>query len=91
MTHSEPKNNRPDPYLLGAQRLSKPPSSCLVVEDAPAGIRSGKAAGCKTLGLLTTHGKSEMEAVGTDFIVPDLASVKMKVVDGRVEVSITID
>lgn len=89
--HHQRKTNRPDPYLLGAQRLSKPPASCLVVEDAPAGIRSGKSAGCKTLGLLTTHGRREMEAVGADWIVSDLASVKMRVVDGRVEVSITVD
>ncbi|EIM87938.1 phosphatase [Stereum hirsutum FP-91666 SS1] len=81
----------PDPYLLGAHRLSKPPTSCLVVEDAPAGVRSGKAAGCKTLGLLTTHGKSEMEAAGADWIVEDLASVKMTVVNGKVEVSIRVD
>lgn len=89
--HHSPETHRPDPYLLGAHRLSKPPTSCLVVEDAPAGVRSGKAAGSKTLGLLTTHKRSEMEGAGADWIVQDLASVKMRVVDGVVEVSITVD
>ena len=34
----------PEPYLKGAQMLGVPAGDCLVVEDAPAGIRAGKAA-----------------------------------------------
>ncbi|AZI58781.1 HAD family hydrolase [Nakamurella antarctica] len=45
----------PAPYLLGAERLGFHPARCLVVEDAPAGISSGLAAGCQVLGLRTTH------------------------------------
>ncbi len=44
----------------------------VVFEDTPAGIRSGKAAGCKTIGFLTTHRKELMEAVQPDFLVPDM-------------------
>lgn len=46
----------------------------LVFEDAPSGIRSGRAAGCKTVGLLTTHSREQVEAAQPDFIVKDLSS-----------------
>ncbi|KAK0206335.1 HAD-like domain-containing protein [Desarmillaria ectypa] len=62
----------PDPYLLGAKRCGVKPENCIVFEDAPAGIRSGKAAGCKTVGFLTTHSKELMESVQPDFLVPNM-------------------
>lgn len=43
----------------------------LVFEDAPAGIRSGKAAGCKVLAVLTTHSRESCEAAGADIILND--------------------
>ena len=42
----------PDPWLLGAQRLGVAPGDCLVVEDAVAGLRAARAAGCG--GLVAT-------------------------------------
>jgi sugar-phosphatase len=44
----------PAPYLLAAARLGYPPERCLVVEDAPAGIESGRAAGMAVVGVLTS-------------------------------------
>jgi len=41
----------PDPYLLGAERLNLRPERCVVVEDAPAGIESGLAAGCAVVAV----------------------------------------
>ena len=35
----------PDPYLLGASRLGLDPSSCVVFEDAVAGVQAARAAG----------------------------------------------
>lgn len=64
---------RPDPYLLGAKRAGVDPARCLVVEDAPAGVRSGKAAGCKTLGLITSHSREQMEQVKPDYLVSNLS------------------
>lgn len=49
------------------------PKKCLVVEDAPAGVRSGRAAGCKTLALLTSHTREQIEAAQPDFVVKDLS------------------
>lgn len=44
----------------------------LVIEDAPSGVRSGKAAGSAVLALLTTHSRSALEAAKADWIVKDL-------------------
>ncbi|MET7505942.1 HAD-IA family hydrolase [Streptomyces albidoflavus] len=50
----------PDCFRLGAARLGVDPGACLVVEDAPAGVRAGVAAGCAVVGLTTTHGAREL-------------------------------
>jgi mannitol-1-/sugar-/sorbitol-6-phosphatase len=67
----------PDPYLKGAQLLGLAPSDCLVVEDAPAGVRSGNAAGASVLALRTTETDSQLAAAGADWIVTDLSSVRL--------------
>lgn len=41
----------PDAYLLGAQLLGLAPQECAVVEDAPAGVLSGLAAGCHVIAV----------------------------------------
>ncbi|KAI0311444.1 phosphatase [Amylostereum chailletii] len=80
---------QPDPYLLGAARCDVKPENCLVVEDAPAGIRSGQAAGCKTLAVVTSHSRGQMEACQPNFLVQNLESVKMTVTDKGVVVEMT--
>ena len=42
----------PDPFLLGAKRLGLDATNCLVVEDAPAGVKAGKSAGCTVAAIL---------------------------------------
>jgi sugar-phosphatase len=64
-----------EPYLKGAALLGFAPVDCLVVEDAPAGIRAGKAAGASVLALRTTEEDAEISAAGADWIVSDLASL----------------
>ncbi|KAJ3488811.1 hypothetical protein NLI96_g2595 [Meripilus lineatus] len=79
----------PDPYLLGAKKCGVEAARCLVVEDAPNGVRSGNSAGCTTLALLTTHPKEQVEASNPNYIVQDLSSVTMKrLEEGGVEVII---
>lgn len=50
----------PDPYLLAAERLGVPAERCLVVEDAPSGIRAGRAAGATVVAVATTHHRHEL-------------------------------
>lgn len=82
---------KPDPrcYLLGRKKLGIESSSVLVLEDAPSGIKAGKAAGFKVIALATTHKLEQLKEAGADWIVEDLRSVSVKgVVDGRVQIEI---
>lgn len=83
---------KPDPscYLLGRKRLDLGDSTSIVVlEDAPSGIKAGKAAGFKVIALKTTHSLEKLQEAGADWIVEDLRSVSVKaVVDGRVQIEI---
>ena len=45
----------PEGYLLAASRLGVEPRGCVVVEDAPAGIEAGLAAGMNVVALTTSH------------------------------------
>ncbi|KAG8810280.1 hypothetical protein FRC17_003003 [Serendipita sp. 399] len=74
VTRGKPNGISPEPYLIGAKLCSVDPSKCLVVEDAPNGIRSGKAAGAKVLAVLTSHTREAVQAAEPDWIVPDLTT-----------------
>ena len=65
----------PEPYLRGAALLGFAPRDCLVIEDAPAGIRSGKAAGARVVALQTTETNDLLIAAGADWIVKDCSSL----------------
>lgn len=65
----------PEPYLLGARRLGVPPSECVVLEDAPAGIASGKAAGMTVIALRTTHPPQDLTAA--DALIDDLTELAL--------------
>lgn len=47
------KNTKPDPevFLNAARQLPVLPENCLVIEDAPSGIKAAKAAGIKVIGV----------------------------------------
>jgi mannitol-1-/sugar-/sorbitol-6-phosphatase len=65
----------PEPYLKGAQALGIEAADCVVVEDVPAGIRSGKAAGARVIALRTTAPDHELIAAGADWLVDDCSAV----------------
>lgn len=75
----------PDPFLLAAHRLGVDPHRCLVVEDAPAGLAAGRAAGCATLAVGATHHHSELEADG---YAPDLSHVRFTTTPAGITVSL---
>jgi sugar-phosphatase len=64
----------PDPYLEAARRLGVDPAACLVVEDAPAGAESARAAGCSVLAVLTTASRAELEPLA-DLVVSGIDAV----------------
>ncbi len=60
----------PEPYRRGAELLGFRPEECVVVEDAPSGVGSGKGAGCRVLGVLGTHSVDELHEA--DWVVGSL-------------------
>lgn len=57
----------------GARELPLLPSECLVVEDSPPGIESGRAAGMRTVGVSNTVSERELRAVGAEVVTASLA------------------
>ena len=84
VTAEDVESGKPDPecYRLGKSRLGLSPAEdqdqekVLVIEDAPAGVRAGKSAGCQVLAVATTHSIAQLEEAGADWIVRDLNSVR---------------
>ena len=70
VTHGKPD---PEPFLVAAERLGVDPRRCLVVEDAPMGLKAAHAAGCFTLAVVTT---TPREALDADAIVDNLSAVE---------------
>ncbi|KAK3671160.1 DL-glycerol-3-phosphatase [Recurvomyces mirabilis] len=99
VTAEEVKNGKPDPacYRLGAKRLGLndgsdaeassgrkiSPNDVLVLEDAPAGVRAGKAAGYRVVALATTHAIEKLREAGADWIVQDMRSVTLSQYDQK--------
>ena len=79
VTCDDVRNGKPDPepYLKGASLLGVPAGDCVVVEDAPAGIRAGKAAGARVIACRTTAPESELKAAGADWVVEDCKSISL--------------
>jgi len=75
----ERKKPFPDIYLKAAEMLGVQPKDCLVIEDAPNGIKAAKAAGMKCLAVMSSF--SEKELNNADWIVKDLNSVPERVID----------
>jgi HAD superfamily hydrolase (TIGR01509 family) len=75
---------KPDPacYLLALERLNEkrrasneaPVSAgeCLVIEDSPPGIQSGRAAGMRTLGVTNTVTEEQLRAASADVVTANL-------------------
>jgi mannitol-1-/sugar-/sorbitol-6-phosphatase len=80
VTSSDIRRGKPDPepYLKGAEILQLAPADCVVVEDAPAGIRAGRAAGARVLALRTTTPDAELAEAGATWIIDDLSHVTLR-------------
>jgi mannitol-1-/sugar-/sorbitol-6-phosphatase len=72
----------PEPYLIGVENLEFPAADCVVVEDAPAGVRSGRAAGARVIALRTTAADDELKEAGANWIVDDLSKVSVAMLNG---------
>ncbi len=76
VTGMDVTRGKPDPqvFLIAAERLSTVPAACAVVEDAPAGVASARAAGMRSIGLVST-GRTPEELSEADLVVRHLADL----------------
>ena len=58
------EDGKPHPagYLRAAELLGIPAAHSLVVEDAPAGVEAGRAAGMTVIAVTTTRGESALQS-----------------------------
>ena len=74
ITHGKP---HPEPYLKGAAVLGFPPAECIVLEDVPAGVRAGKAAGARVIAFKTTVQGKVLREAGADWILNNCADIRL--------------
>jgi sugar-phosphatase len=77
ITSSDITNGKPhpEPYIKGALALGFAAADCVVVEDVPAGIRSGKASGGRVIALRTTVPDVELLAAGANWVVDNCIGI----------------
>lgn len=75
VTADRVQRGKPDPegYLKAAAALGAPPEACVVLEDAPAGVAAGLAAGMTVFAVLTSHTRAALD--GAHAFVRDLREV----------------
>ncbi|RAH67927.1 2-deoxyglucose-6-phosphate phosphatase [Aspergillus aculeatinus CBS 121060] len=93
-TAEDVKMGKPDPegYRIAKKQLLQHRSGegeVLVMEDAPAGIVAGKAAGCKVLAVTTTHTVQQLKEAGADWVVRDHRFVGFEAPAGSGDVCLT--
>ena len=74
VAHGKPA---PDPYRTAAEELGFRAADCVVVEDAPAGVVSGKAAGARVIGIAAVFGEAELREKGADWIVENCGAISL--------------
>ncbi len=71
---------KPDPeiYLKCAKEIGLPNEQCVVFEDAVSGVKAGRAAGSKVIGLATSHSAEELPA---DVVFDDFSSIHLEQIE----------
>lgn len=78
VTGQDVKNGKPDPepYRLAAARLGLAPADCIVIEDAPAGIQAGRAAGMRVIAVAFSHQPQDL--AGAEVVAASLADISVQ-------------
>jgi beta-phosphoglucomutase len=75
------ERGKPDPqvFLVAAAKMDIPPSRCLVVEDAVAGVQAAKAGGmiCIAVRFVGHHPEAKLKDAGADLVVKSLEEVSI--------------
>ena len=77
VTADDVSNGKPHPeaYLKGAEILAARPEACVVIEDAPSGIRAARAAGMHVVALATTYPVADLREA--DVVAPTLTKIEV--------------
>jgi HAD superfamily hydrolase (TIGR01509 family) len=64
----------PDLFLHAAQAMNTAPGDCVVIEDTPAGVRAGRAAGMRVFGYIgvSTSNATTLEREGATAVFDDM-------------------
>ncbi|HZZ82771.1 MAG TPA: HAD-IA family hydrolase, partial [Gemmataceae bacterium] len=75
------KRGKPDPevFLLAAKKLDIAPERCVVLEDAPVGVKAARAGGMRAVAVtfVAHHSAESLRAAGADLVVETLAEVSV--------------
>lgn len=82
--HGKP---HPEGYLAAAAQLGFAPEDCVVIEDAPAGIQAGRAAGMQVIAVTTTYPADMLQHA--TYRVPSLAALTITSTDDAVEITVS--
>jgi mannitol-1-/sugar-/sorbitol-6-phosphatase len=88
VTADDVANGKPDPepYLKAAEWLGFAPAECLVIEDAPAGIQSARAAGMKVVGLASTYKAAKLSEANA--VAEGLRQLSVQTRDGWMRLNV---
>lgn len=75
ITHGKP---HPEPYRKGASVLGVSVPECIVLEDVPAGVQSGKAAGARVIAFTSTVQRSALRDAGADWVLRNCADIGLE-------------
>ena len=75
ITHGKPN---PEPYLTAALLLNVPITECVVCEDVPAGIQSGKSAGARVIAFTTTTSADNLREAGAEWILSNCSAIRAR-------------
>jgi sugar-phosphatase len=84
----------PEPYQKGAMGLGFAPDECIVVEDALAGIASGRNAGARVIAFTTTASIADLVAAKPDWILRDCSAIRLDAMDRELRLAlkeVTVD
>jgi HAD superfamily hydrolase (TIGR01509 family) len=77
LTSEDFERSKPDPdcYLKAAERFGVNPEDCVVFEDSFNGLKSGRAAGMRVIGLATTNPAERIRPL-CDEVIRDYINLK---------------
>lgn len=67
----------PDIFLAAAALLGVPPSQCVVIEDALAGVQAATSAGMRSIAVTTTLGAQSLREGKPALIKTDISDIKL--------------